>query len=251
MNQVCESILILGILVCISGSAVAEEGSSNTAILPSTTDFIKMKTQFFLAASIYEVACRIDEVTGIIGGQEITLKDAAPVDMVEGEIFFNGHVLKAQKEGWLWDGSPDPRPVVKCVGNYRLLLQAGEWGSVQIGAPTEFPYFEKGKKEAFYLKMIEKEIGIHFEVLVDEIQKPEDVQPYLQYHIHFEYSGVVGRKPIPGVGLDVGEPIFASKEIKTNIGQRSEQYFGFWAKVTDRSFLLIQMMGKIVNEGDL
>jgi len=67
----------------------------------------------------------------------------------------------------------------------------------------------------------------------------------LQYHIRFEYSAVVGRKPIPGVRFDVGEPIFASQEIKIDICQRSEPYFGFWAKSTDRSILLIQIMGKI------
>lgn len=246
MNKVCKTILTAGIFLIFPWIAGAAESTSSEIILPATNIIQKTTPSIFLEASIYEIACTVDDVTGIIGGQEMTMKNSAQGCMIEGDLYFNGHVLNASRDGWLWDGSKDSLQIVKYIGDPRLVMNLGERGSIQIMAKTDFPYFVKGSGDVFRLKTVDKETGVKLEAVVNEIQMQKDSQPYLQYDIQFEYSAVVGRKPIPGVSLDVGEPIFASQKIVTSINQRSEQYFGFWAKASDRSFLLVKVTGKLI-----
>lgn len=161
-----------------------------------------------------------------------------------------GVEFRAGEEGWTWNGKDRPPEnsidrllpfgilrAIEKVAAPRVIQLAGQAFSLSVTASEPVEYFRQ-RDDGLYEHRVSKEApGI---VISSRIEEGKNGRIILK-GLTLRAQTVTERKPLDGVGLDVGEPVFAAETIKTTVALKPEQDYGIQIVTKKEGILLVRL----------
>jgi hypothetical protein len=160
---------------------------------------------------------------GIEGGKLEAVQDPF-VFFVLSNVRVAGVLLRANENGWTWDGQdrPPSNGRVETLAAPKVMVLPPNSFVIEISPNEPVQYFEKRPDGTFELKSLQEKTGLS---LSGTVEKGATGRIVLR-NLTLRFRSIGKRKPIEGVGLDVGEPIFEQREFKTTIAVKSGREYG-------------------------
>lgn len=132
-----------------------------------------------------------------------------------------------KRDSLTWNGKPDPDPeVIPCLTSPRLRTVSGQMAKMQVGSDV-IQYFERTPDGLFELKTKQAFTGYTVSCTATPAQGDN---ANLKWSL--ETHRVKERTPIPGVSLDIGDPVIQSQRIDSDVEVKLGEW-GCFAQLRD------------------
>ncbi|MEM7231950.1 MAG: hypothetical protein AAF517_07250 [Planctomycetota bacterium] len=168
---------------------------------------------------------------------ELTIGDLPP-DLFK-RLGWDTVKLEADLDGWKWNGKKNPpkNSALQLLSRPYVQIGVGNAFEISVQATDPIEYFEKQKNGHFVHKKSDKSAGMWIKAKVR--QGPGD--RVILEKLGLKIQVLKSRKEIPGVGLDVGEPVFAGDELETQMSLRPNIYYGVQIRSEDEGMYLLRV----------
>jgi len=201
------------------------------------------EAQWLIEIEIFRVSADISGSTSLTDAVWGELRGANPL---AGDYPFRVFTVADQKiggvrfqtgeKGWTWDEKKDPpagRGVEK-VAAPKIKVLDGQRFELRISSEQPIAYLEKRPDGLLELKTAKENPGLSLGGTVRTMGEERVVLEDLSFVSRF----VEKRKPIEGVPLDVGEPVFVVRDTKTTLSLAHGRDYGLDIRINDGRGLL-------------
>ncbi len=157
--------------------------------------------------------------------EEVTLFD-------HGEFHFGSDKLLIHRRGCFWNGNrltfeeglqmPLPEDRIKMVYSPMLLRKQGELVRMKIESRQPFEFMRRRPDGLFELEQTVLPVGMDIEIRAEDGGRKLLLISYLE----LELRTVNRRKPVPGTGLAVGQPVVEEHEYRLRLRVRENKNYG-------------------------
>ncbi len=193
---------------------------ASTAPSPGDTNQVMVEFQVYRVQANITITTEslIKAVSSAVGGDRGTSPSTGgrrAFVFTSGVLDVAGIELRADENGWTWDGKPSPPDSKKVVllSSPKVIALSGTAFEIWVGSEQPIQYFEKLPDGRFELKTMPGKTGLGLSGTVESAQPGQVILRDLTILLR----SIESRVPIEGVDLDVGQPIVASRECKASI----------------------------------
>ena len=199
--------------------------STGSAAVASRQDQALLELQFCrVSGDISGETSLTDNLWEGIQGEKVEAVKGPFVFFTLANLTVAGVKLKADENGWTWDGQDRPATgkKVELIASPRVMVAMPNTFVISVGSPQPVQYFEKRADGLFELKTTQEEVGLRISARVEKGEAERIVLRDLTIGLR----SIEKRKAIEGVQLDVGQPIVETREQKITVAVKPGRLYG-------------------------
>lgn len=187
------------------------------AAAPDNPEGVFVISQYLI--EVNEVGAETTRVTGTnLTSQENPPTLSSIIDE-EGLSIGNLHLSIESNGQLLANGSPDfqSEEGFRVVSAPRVVLPEGEEATLRSGSTSQ--YMVRQPDGDFRLEAVDpdNDAGMKLNMTVHSVDDVGQSRPLVDLEYSASTTFMVGRDPIPGVGLDIGPPVFETRRVETRL----------------------------------